>query len=112
MKETLKKVADIFKLIFGYGIMIVLFAGGLTFFGYIAALIIGGGVANLIERIFLAHVVDYLKLSFFPPVCNFADYCITAGTICLIVYLLFFSDLLKSKKEKEKAAKAEKHDEA
>ena len=81
-------------------------------FSVAAALIIGGGVANLIERIFLGYVVDYLKLSFFPPICNFADYCITAGTVCLIVYLLFFSDLLKSKKEKERdAAKVEKHDE-
>ena len=48
MKETLKKVADIFKLIFGYGIMIVLFAGGLTFFGYVAALCIGGETATAI----------------------------------------------------------------
>lgn len=46
MKETLKKVSDVFKLIFGYGIMIVLFAGGLTFFGYLAALIIGGETAT------------------------------------------------------------------
>lgn len=76
-------------------------------FSIAASLIIGGGVANLIERVFLGYVVDYLKLSFFPPVCNFADYCITAGTVCLIVYLLFFSDLLKSKKEKEKDEKDE-----
>ena len=48
MKETLKKISDVFKLIFGYGIMIVLFAGGLTFFGYIAALIIGGETATAI----------------------------------------------------------------
>ena len=48
MKATLKKISDVFKLIFGYGIMIVLFAGGLTFFGYIAALIIGGETATAI----------------------------------------------------------------
>ena len=48
MKETLKKIAGVFKLIFGYGIMIVLFAGGLTFFGYLAALIIGGETATAI----------------------------------------------------------------
>ncbi len=48
MKETLKKISDVFKLIFGYGIMIVLFAGGLTFFGYVAALIIGGETATAI----------------------------------------------------------------
>ena len=67
-----------------------------------AALIIGGGLGNLFERIFLGYVVDYLSLSFFSPVCNFADYCITAGTVCLIVYLLFFSDFLKSDKAKLK----------
>ena len=48
MKETLKKISDVFKLIFGYGIMIVLFAGGLTFFGYVVALIIGGETATAI----------------------------------------------------------------
>ena len=48
MKETLKKISDVFKLIFGYGIMIVLFAGGLTFFGYVIALIIGGDTATAI----------------------------------------------------------------
>ena len=46
MKETLKKISDVMKLIFGYGIMIVLFVGGLTFFGYVAALIIGGETAT------------------------------------------------------------------
>ena len=44
----LKKISDVFKLIFGYGIMIVLFAGGLTFFGYVIALIIGGETATAI----------------------------------------------------------------
>jgi len=48
MKEKCKKVAEAFKLIFGYGIMIVLFAGGLTFFGYVVALIIGGDTATAI----------------------------------------------------------------
>ena len=71
-------------------------------FSVSAALIIGGGLGNLFERVVLGYVVDYLSLSFFPPICNFADYCITAGTICLIVYLLFFSDFMKSDKKKLK----------
>ena len=70
-------------------------------FSVAAALIIGGGLGNLFERIVLGYVVDYLSLSFFPPICNFADYCITAGTVCLIVYLLFFSDFLKDGKKKK-----------
>lgn len=71
-------------------------------FAVSAALIIGGGLGNLFERVVLGYVVDYLSLSFFPPICNFADYCITAGTICLIVYLLFFSDFMKNDKKKRK----------
>ncbi|MBQ8000487.1 MAG: signal peptidase II [Ruminococcus sp.] len=54
------------------------------------ALIVGGGIGNLIDRIFNGYVVDFLALSFFPPVCNFADYCVTAGTILLIVFIVFY----------------------
>lgn len=46
MKEKLKKISDVCKMVFGWGIMIVLFAGGLTFFGYVIALIIGGETAT------------------------------------------------------------------
>lgn len=69
------------------------------FFYICVALIVGGGVGNLIDRIFYGYVIDYISLSFFPPVCNFADYCITAGTILLVIYLLFFSDMLDSSKK-------------
>ena len=45
MKKTIKYIADILKMAFGYGIMITIFLGGLTFFGYLAALIVGGDTA-------------------------------------------------------------------
>lgn len=61
-------------------------------FLFASAFIIAGGIGNLIDRIFLGYVVDYISLSFFPPVCNFADYCVTAGAILLIIYVLFFSE--------------------
>lgn len=67
-----------------------------------ASLIIGGGIGNLIDRIFYGYVIDYLSISFFPPVCNFADYCITAGTVLFIVYILFFSNFVSSDKKKGK----------
>lgn len=69
------------------------------------ALILGGGIGNLIDRIFLGYVIDYIKLSFFPPVCNFADYAITIGTVLLLIYVLFVSDIFSDKKkvDKEKA---------
>ena len=45
MKKACKKIAGIFRVIFGYGIMICLFTGGATFFGYLAALLLGGETA-------------------------------------------------------------------
>ena len=48
MNEFCKKLSDVLKMIFGYGIMICLFAGGLTFFGYVAAFILGGDAAVMI----------------------------------------------------------------
>lgn len=68
------------------------------FFYVISALIIGGGIGNLIDRVFYGYVIDYLSLSFFPPVCNFADYCITIGVFLFAIYLLFFSESFKKKK--------------
>ena len=62
-------------------------------------LIIGGGAGNLIDRIFYGYVVDYLSISFFPPVWNFADYCVTVGAFILVIYLLFFSDYKRKDKE-------------
>ena len=54
------------------------------------ACIVGGGIGNLIDRLFNGYVVDFLSLSFFPPVCNIADYFITAGTIFLVIYIIFY----------------------
>lgn len=70
-------------------------------------LILGGGIGNLIDRIFLGYVVDYLQLSFFPPVCNFADYSVVAGTILLMVYILFFSEASNKEKRLQKRLTAD-----
>ena len=51
-------------------------------------LILGGAVGNLIDRIFNGFVVDYLQLSFFPPVCNLADYCVVIGVVLMAVCVI------------------------
>ena len=48
MKNVCKKISGVLRIVFGYGIMLSLFVGGLTFFGYVAALIIGGDTAAAI----------------------------------------------------------------
>lgn len=45
MKKIINKIADVIAWIFGYGIMISLFIGGLSFFGYLVAIIVGGETA-------------------------------------------------------------------
>lgn len=57
MKEFCKKLSNILKTIFGYGIMVSLFAGGLTFFGYLVALIIGGDTATIICTVIYKSVL-------------------------------------------------------
>lgn len=52
-----------------------------------AAFIVGGGISNLFDRVLYGYVVDYLSVSFFPPVCNLADYFISAGVILLGLYI-------------------------
>lgn len=69
------------------------------------ALIVGGGIGNLIDRIVNGYVVDFLALSFFPPICNFADYCVTAGTVLLVVFIVFYYG--RTSKETKKAEKSE-----
>jgi len=60
MKKFCKKLSDIIKIIFGYGIMITLFAGGLTFFGYVAALIIGGDTGALISAVIYKNIIPVI----------------------------------------------------
>ena len=56
------KIANVLQTIFGYGVMICLFVGGLTFFGYLAALIIGGDTAAKICAVISGDIFPYLIL--------------------------------------------------
>ena len=60
MKEVCKKISAVLKTIFGYGIMLCLFAGGLTFFGYLAALFIGGETATAICTFIYKTLIPYI----------------------------------------------------
>ena len=73
--NEMKKVTEICKLIFGYGIMITLFIGGLTFFGYLAALLIGGETATAICVFIYKQIV---------PVMIYATTCLVLfGIVCM-----------------------------
>lgn len=57
------------------------------------ALVVGGGIGNLIDRVRMHEVIDYLKLELFDfPIFNFADMCVVVGAVLFCVYMFFFSD--------------------
>ena len=60
------------------------------------AMIIGGGIGNLIDRIFLGYVTDMLDFSIFPPVFNVADIGVTLGCALFMLYVLAGDKLKKS----------------
>jgi signal peptidase II len=51
------------------------------------ALILGGAIGNIIDRIRLSYVVDFFDLHWFP-VFNVADSCITIGVCLLLLRML------------------------
>jgi signal peptidase II len=58
------------------------------------ALVLGGAIGNLIDRILLGHVTDFIQILFggwaFPSF-NVADAGISIGAVLLIIDALFFS---------------------
>lgn len=60
------------------------------------ALVLGGAVGNLVDRIHYGHVVDFIDVYFARwnyhfPAFNVADSAITVGAVFLIIDALFFS---------------------
>ena len=64
------------------------------------AFIIGGGIGNLIDRIRLGYVVDFLDFTLINyPVFNFADCCVVLGSIALVIGV-FLADRAERKQGK------------
>ena len=54
------------------------------------ALILAGGVGNLIDRLAQGYVVDYIELLFMRfAIFNFADICITCGVVLMTGWILW-----------------------
>lgn len=66
------------------------------FMVYSGAAVIAGGLGNLIDRIRLGYVVDYIEVRLFSfAIFNFADICVVLGAICLVVYICFIENKVK-----------------
>lgn len=51
---------------------------------------LGGGISNIIDRIFRGGVFDFIKILFIPNF-NIADICICVGWVLLIVFLIIYT---------------------
>jgi len=66
------------------------------------ALIIAGGIGNLIDRVVNGYVVDMFNLTFMNyPVFNVADISVVAGAIGGAIYYLWLYDKFDAKKDKK-----------
>jgi len=92
MKKFCNKCSDVLRTIFGYGVMVSLFAGGLTFFGYVAALIIGGDAA--------AAICTFLYKQIVPVIIYLAVIMVLLGLVAM--YLKGETALTPEKKKAKK----------
>ena len=91
IKAALKKVSVALKWIFGYGMMITLFAGGLTFFAFLFALIIGGDTAT--------EICIFVREQIFPILIKASTSLILLG----LVAMYFAGETALTAKKKKKA---------
>ena len=104
IKAIFKKTIDVLSLVFGYAIMISLFIGGLSFLGYVVALIIGGDTAENICKVIYKDI--------YPHLVYWTSVIVLLG---LVIMYIKGETALSSKKKKlekiEKTAEAVKTDE-
>ena len=73
-------------------------------------MVIAGGVGNLIDRVRMKEVIDYIRFEPIDfPIFNFADICIVIGAImfCLSIAV---SDIKKSREKKLESKSGKKND--
>ena len=64
------------------------------------SLALGGGISNIIDRVFRGGVLDFIKVLFIPNF-NIADLCIGTGWILILLFLIIYT-------KKEEVFKQEK----
>lgn len=69
-----------------------------------------GGIGNLVDRLFLGYVRDFIYFTFFPTVFNLADVFLVVGVILIMIYILFYYNKEKMVKKEETDGDQEKID--
>ena len=79
--------------------------------GISLALIIGGGIGNMIDRIGAGYVTDFVNFKLIGfAVFNYADAAVCVGAVLLMVYVLFFADRSPNSGDGKTSGKEKKSD--
>lgn len=100
IKGIRKKIANVMAYIYGGGILLALFAGALSFIGYLVAIIIGGETA--------AQICKVIYKSIYPILITFTSCVVLFGLVKMYVAgekALFNKGRKKVKKTEEKVEK-------
>ncbi len=66
------------------------------------ALVVAGGIGNLIDRVLNGYVVDYIYFELIDfPIFNLADCCVVIGTGLILIYVLFEERFIAKKTQEE-----------
>ncbi len=72
-------------------------------FGFSLSMILAGAIGNMIDRVFLGYVVDFIEAVFIDfPIFNVADICVTVGAFLMAIYLIFLDKTFFVDKPKSK----------
>lgn len=72
------------------------------------ALLLGGAIGNMIDRVANGFVVDFLEFAFVNfAIFNLADTCITIGSAVLCIYIIIYKDVIFSGEHNKAAEEAE-----
>lgn len=71
------------------------------------SMVLGGAIGNMIDRIRLGYVVDFLNTEFMKfPTFNIADCFITIGAVLMAVYIIFYDAKVEARIKAEQEANA------
>jgi len=85
--------------IIGFVVYDIFYHSNSIWYIFASGLILSGAIGNLIDRIFLGYVRDFIRIELFSFVFNLADLFITAGVVCYAIFIIL--ETIKEAKEKK-----------
>ena len=80
------------------GVLLFMTKGRRKLYDFSLAIILAGGIGNVIDRVLFGKVTDMLSFSIFPPIFNIADIGVTVGCALLLIDIILEAKEAKNEK--------------